>query len=176
MRPLIIFDLNGVFLDRERGESNSKPDFVIGKFKCYKRPGTKQFLKWVHHHFDVAVWSSAMPHNVIPIIENIWGKKMKELKFIFSQEQCTLDGMIDKKPKFLKDLCRVWKIFPWYDETNTLLVDDSPYKVTCNPPHTSIHPDPLDHDSLEKIIKPYLEKLLHSGMCVQEFVSKHALS
>ena len=148
MKPLLIFDLNGIFLVRHRGTTSHKPDFTIGAFKCYIRPGVRKFLKWAHHHFDVAVWSSTMPHNTIPIVQNIWGKKMKDLKFIFSQRQCTQTGTMPcGKPIFLKELKYVWEMFPWYDETNTFLIDDSPHKVVNNPPHTSIHPEPLTFET-----------------------------
>lgn len=146
MRRLLIFDLNGVLLLRNR--INKNPDFVIGNFYCYVRPGTRKFLKWAHHHFDVAVWSSTMPHNTIPIVQHIWGKKIKDLKFIFSQRQCTQTGTMPcGKPIFLKELRYVWEMFPWYDETNTFLIDDSPHKVVNNPPHTSIHPEPLTFET-----------------------------
>jgi hypothetical protein len=176
MKHLLIFDLNGIFLDRERDDVQKKPDFTVGRFKCYKRPGIKRFLKWVHHHFDVAVWSSTMPHNTIPIVQNIWGKKMKDLKFVFSQNQCTHGGMMGDKPALLKDLERVWTIFPWYNESNTLLIDDSPYKVINNPLYTSIHPESSDHTALHTTIKPYLQRLFDSGMGVIQFVSENDLS
>lgn len=153
-KKLLIFDLNGIFLVRQkRGGPSHNPTFVVGNFNCYVRPGVKKFLKWVHHYHDVAVWSSTMPHNTLPIVKHIWGKKMKDLKFIFSQRQCTRVGtMDDGKPIFLKELKYVWEMFPWYDETNTLLIDDSPYKVVNNPPHTSIHPEPITLETRGKPI------------------------
>jgi hypothetical protein len=54
------------------------------------------------------------------------------------------------KPIFLKELKYVWEMFPWYDETNTLLIDDSPHKVVRNPPNTSLHPEPLTFETLNK--------------------------
>ena len=181
MRPLLIFDLNGIFVSRERGgTSHKKPDFVLGNCKYYIRPGTKKFLGWVHYRFDVAVWSSTMPHNTIQIVRHVWGERMmEELKFIFTQNQCTHDGMIGKKPRFLKDLGYVWEMFPWSDEFNTLLIDDSEYKVVNNPEHTSIHPEPFDYKvptNINMTIRPYLERLFESRMCVQEFVSENDLS
>lgn len=61
------------------------------------------------------------------------------------QEHCTdslfnttVDGT---KPLFLKKLKKLWEKYepnlPWelgeYNETNTLLLDDSPHKAICNP-------------------------------------------
>jgi hypothetical protein len=179
MRPLLIFDLNGIFVCRERGTSHKNSHFVLGNCRYYIRPGTKKFLEWVHDRFDVAVWSSTMPHNTTQIVQHVWGEKMCELKFIFTQDQCTHDGMIGKKPRFLKEIRYVWEMFPWSDEYNTLLIDDSEYKVVNNPEHTSIHPEPYDYkvySNINKTIRPYLQKLFDSRMCVQEFVSQNSLS
>jgi hypothetical protein len=179
MRPLLIFDLNGIFVSRERGPTNKTPHFVLGNCKYYIRPGTNRFLKWVHNHFDVAVWSSTMPHNTVPIVQHVWGEMLKELKFIFTQDQCTQDGMIGKKPRFLKEIGYVWEMFPWSDEYNTLLIDDSEYKVVNNPEHTSIHPESFDYKVYSNInisLRPYLQKLFDSRLCVQEFVSQNSLS
>ena len=180
MRPLLIFDLNGIFVSRDKNYSSPKiPDFMIGKSPYYIRPGTSKFINWVHDNFDVAVWSSTMSHNTIKIVKRIWGKKMKELKFIFTQDQCTYDGMMGEKPIFLKEIDYLWIMFPWCDPTNTLLIDDSEYKVINNPEHTSIHPETYEHSvhsNINVTIRPYLEKLLRSEMCVQEFVSENPLS
>lgn len=176
MRPLLIFDLNGVFVSRDRDNAHKTPDFIVNNFNCYIRPGTRKFLKWVHYHFDVAVWSSTMRHNTIPIIKNIWGKNMKHLKFIFTQEQCTYNGKIDKKPIFLKKLVYVWEMFPWANYNNTLLIDDSIYKCANNPEYTSIHPETFNHnvkrdtDNINANLKPYLIKLLNSKISIPEFV------
>lgn len=37
------------------------------------------------------------------------------------------------KPVLLKKIRKVWQAYPEYDESNTLLIDDSPYKALCNP-------------------------------------------
>ena len=180
MRPLLIFDLNGIFVSRDKNHSSPKiPSFMIGKSSYYVRPGTRKFIKWIHDNFDVAVWSSTMSHNTIKIVKRIWGARMKDLKFIFTQDQCTYDGMMGEKPIFLKEIDYLWIMFPWCDPTNTLLIDDSEYKVVNNPEYTSIHPEAYDHrvrSNINGTIRPYLEKLLRSKMCVREFVSENPLS
>lgn len=162
MKFLIILDLNGVLVDRVRGPTDTTPDFMIGKTKCYVRPGARKFLKWLHHHYDVAVWSSMMPHNTMQIVHELWGKRMKDLKFIFTQNQCTENGMMDEKPIFLKELRYVWEIMPWYDKFNTILIDDSSYKSSNNPMYTSYHPTPYSHKTNQGMfeIRSYLERLL----------------
>jgi len=173
MKRLLIFDLNGIFLLRSR--VNKDPDFVIGNFYCYKRHDIEKFLDWVHEHFDVAVWSSAMPHNTLPIVEKIWGHRMIDLKFIFTQLECTHDN---KKLIFFKELSIVWRVFPKYNWTNTLLIDDSPEKAMMNPPFTSIHPIPMTMNdrSVDNKLWNYLKKLNETSMDIPEFVSKTDLS
>ncbi|PWZ14898.1 hypothetical protein Zm00014a_036742 [Zea mays] len=70
---------------------------------------------------------------------------------------CTVTGCktIDNKdkPLVLKELKRVWNKdepdLPWgqgeFSPSNTLLVDDSPYKALCNPPNTAIFPEPYNY-------------------------------
>ena len=174
-KRLLIFDLNGIFLVREKGDVGDKPDFTVNGRKCFVRPGVTKFLKWVHHHFDVAVWSSTMPHNTIPIVKNIWKKKVGELKFVWNQNDCTEVGTFeDGKPIFLKELNFVWERHLNYDSGNTLLIDDDPYKVETNPMHTSIHPPSLTFETRNNSIdflRPYLERLLESPATVPEFVA-----
>ena len=196
-RFLLVFDLNGLFVERFRKSPFTRPrhsteastskndecdqqsergvddagtndgpvstrtrhaknrrealraDFRIGKYHCYKRRFAKEFLKWAHANFDVAVWSSAQPQNTMGIIDNVWGELKGKLAFILTQEHCTHVGSLKKdgqrKPKFLKELSVVWEKFKdrGYNGANTLLIDDSPYKVERNPPNTAIHPTPF---------------------------------
>ncbi|KAK6913357.1 hypothetical protein RJ641_022958 [Dillenia turbinata] len=52
------------------------------------------------------------------------------------------------KPLVFKELKKIWEkvepCLPWevghYDESNTLLLDDSPYKALLNPAHTAVFP------------------------------------
>ncbi|KAF9607567.1 hypothetical protein IFM89_036929 [Coptis chinensis] len=56
------------------------------------------------------------------------------------------------KPLMLKELVKLWDKddpnLPWekreYNESNSLLVDDSPYKALLNPAHTAIFPTSYD--------------------------------
>ncbi|KAF9614518.1 hypothetical protein IFM89_018988 [Coptis chinensis] len=58
----------------------------------------------------------------------------------------------NEKPLMLKELVKLWDKddpnLPWekreYNESNSLLVDDSPYKALLNPTHTAIFPTSYD--------------------------------
>lgn len=94
---------------------------------------------------------------------NFWSKNQQMnsaiLVFICIQDQSKCSATKFKtqennnKPLFLKDLRRVWDRFGTcfscgkrkYDETNTLLVDDSPDKALCNPVSTRAPANKLMH-------------------------------
>ncbi|CAN6714178.1 unnamed protein product [Malus baccata var. baccata] len=97
----------------------------------------------------------------------------------------TLDN--EEKPLVLKELKKLWEKhdpdLPWargeYNETNTLLVDDSPYKALCNPENTAIFPYPFRFkDRRDRSlgeggdIRYYLERLVEAQN-VQEYVKQH---
>lgn len=215
---LLVFDLNGLFVERVEGtvfaqtgpcdeaaadgtdapvssrtrNAGSRreiiaPDFRCGKKNCFVRRFAREFLQWCHERFDVAVWSSAMRVNTEAMVEHVWGELRHKLSFVLSQEHCAVDGKMPTsngrgmKPKFLKELSQVWKTFgdaKRCDAANTLLIDDSHYKVARNPPHTSIHPTPFtvstrDFDvglSENGALRRYLEKLLDARISVPSFV------
>ncbi|KAG5536443.1 hypothetical protein RHGRI_024015 [Rhododendron griersonianum] len=81
---------------------------------------------------------------------------MQEFRFLgmpdLDQSHCTKTGYNTvenrAKPLLLKELKYIWEKhepdLPWasgeYNESNTLLLDDSPYKALRNPPNTAIFP------------------------------------
>ncbi|KAK1310836.1 hypothetical protein QJS10_CPA08g00526 [Acorus calamus] len=83
-----------------------------------------------------------------------------------------------KKPLFLKELKKIWdnesSDLPWskerYSSSNTLLIDDTPYKALLNPPNNAIFPHPysvehVDDDGFSSSInnsKPGGLKMAHS--------------
>lgn len=87
----------------------------------------------------------------------------------------------------LKELRKLWEKLepglPWekgeFHESNTLLVDDSPYKALVNPMHTAIFPYSYRyHYTKDSSLGPkgdlrgYLERLAMADN-VQEFVSRN---
>jgi len=145
-RKLIIFDLNGVLLDREyRDPKGLLPKIeedvtlplptIIGNFAAWKRPDANNKLAKLFENYDIAIWSSAKMFNVEPLVRFMFDLETRsKLKFVWSQENCTVEkGEDPRKPLFIKDLSKMWKEFPEYDQTNTLLIDDSKEKCKLNP-------------------------------------------
>lgn len=79
------------------------------------------------------------------------------LQFCWDMSKCTFTGHKTleniHKPLVLKELRKLWNKeepdLPWeqgyYSPSNTLLVDDSPYKALRNPPYTAIFPQPYSY-------------------------------
>ncbi|KAF9618956.1 hypothetical protein IFM89_002951 [Coptis chinensis] len=103
-------------------------------------------------------------------------------KFDLSSD-CIADKFIYGKPLMLKELVKLWDKddpnLPWekreYNESNNLLVDDSPYKALLNPAHTTIFPTSYDFRNKNDNslghggdIRMYLE-----GLVTSENVQKH---
>ncbi|XP_025800190.1 uncharacterized protein LOC112879961 [Panicum hallii] len=105
--------------------------------------------------------------------------------------KCTVTGHYtvenQNKPLVLKELKKLWNKeepdLPWqqgdFSPSNTLLVDDPPYKALRNPPHTAIFPYSYSYknekdDSLRPggDLRLYLENLATADD-VQRYVEKH---
>jgi len=151
--------------------SEIPPDRRFGKFFIYNRPHMAEFVKWAFDHFTVAVWSSAMGHNVKDLVEHIFGPLKHRLAFVWDQSNCTEVGsMADGKPIFLKVLAKVWELpgYARFGPSNTLLVDDSPYKVVRNPKFTALHPAEY------QLSVPEVDGVLGNEGALREYLTKLA--
>ncbi|XP_010448310.1 PREDICTED: transcriptional regulator ATRX-like [Camelina sativa] len=190
-RKLLVFDLNGILADIVQGFTGQLiPDGKVSYRSVFRRPFVSSFLDFCFERFNVAIWSSrriGLDYMVSIVMRNY----ARNLLFCFDQNKCTTTKFKTQekndKPLFLKDLRTVWERVGTciscgnrkYDETNTLLVDDSPDKALCNPPYTGIFPSPYqytDHqDSAlgpEGELRKYLERLADAEN-VQKFVAEN---
>ncbi|KAK3146035.1 hypothetical protein QOZ80_3BG0260680 [Eleusine coracana subsp. coracana] len=118
----------------------------------FRRPYCDDFLKFCSLNFDLGVWSSRKRENVASVVNIVMRDFRPRLLFCWDMSKCTFTGcktLENKhKPLMLKELRKLWNKeepdLPWeegaYSPSNTLLVDDSPYKALLNPPHTAIFP------------------------------------
>jgi len=141
-KPLVILDLNEVLLDRLYvDDPKLKPecDCFVGKFAIWLRPDAQSFLNHILEDYHVAIWSSAKAYNVDQMLSVLCTPgQRQQLLFVWAQEECTSrptskDSKHQGRPLFLKDLRKVWGAFPEFDETNTILIDNSPEKCEENP-------------------------------------------
>ncbi|XP_074582906.1 uncharacterized protein LOC141839135 isoform X1 [Curcuma longa] len=178
-KTLIVLDLNGLLADINRGYCNAHTAHKrVGGKSVFKRPFCDDFLKFCFERFSVGVWSSRRRYNMDPVVDYLMGDLKHKLLFCWDQSKCTDTGRVTidniHKPLLLKELSKLWNKdepdLPWekgeYSASNTLLIDDSPYKAICNPPHTAIFPDSYsftnkDDNSLgpEGDLRLYLEGL-----------------
>lgn len=161
----------------------------LGRFYVYDRPHMREFIAWVHSKFEVGVWSSATARNTQNLVDYVWGEHRSKVAFVWGQEKCSNVGVAPSatqaRPMFLKELRRVWKLkkktgLTRFNESNTLLIDDSPYKAIRNPEHTAIHPCGFTADHIETddmlaengSLRRYLEEL-STAASIPDFVREN---
>ncbi|XP_020234923.1 ubiquitin-like domain-containing CTD phosphatase 1 isoform X3 [Cajanus cajan] len=122
------------------------------RLPVFKRPFYLEFLNFCLEKFEVGVWSSRTKKNIDSIIDYLMGNMKQRLLFCWDLSHCTetsFKTLENKyKPVVFKDLRKIWdkhdSNLPWekgyYNESNTLLLDDSPYKALLNPPCNSVFP------------------------------------
>ncbi|KAL3613177.1 hypothetical protein CASFOL_042963 [Castilleja foliolosa] len=154
-KKLLVLDVNGVLADISADVPDEYvPDAELNfNKKVIKRPHCDDFLKFCFERFNVGVWTSRTKKNLEPVLEAVLGTDMYKLLFIWDQSHCTDTGLTtvenSQKPLLLKELNKLWDKFdpdlPWergvYNESNTLLLDDTPAKASSNPLYNGIFPD-----------------------------------
>ncbi|KAG6779285.1 hypothetical protein POTOM_015658 [Populus tomentosa] len=191
-KKLLILDINGVLVDIVSPPPKGHiADIKIAKKAVFRRPFCFDFLKFCFERFEVGVWSSRTRKNVDRVVEFVMGDMKKKLLFCWDLSKCTATQFCTlenkHKPLVFKELRRIWEKddyeLPWekgdYSESNTMLLDDSPYKALLNPAHTAIFPYPYQfqnsNDNYLGVggdLRVYLEELAAADN-VQEFVEHH---
>ncbi|KAE8706249.1 Detected protein of confused Function [Hibiscus syriacus] len=190
-KKLIVLDLNGILADIVYAPPNDHaPDVYIAGRAMFKRPYCDDFLKFCCERFEVGIWSSRHRKNVEKFIDYLMGDMKRKLLFCWDSSDCTATRFDTpghkNKPLVFKDLRKLWRKhdpdLPWekgyYNESNTLLIDDSPYKALLNPPHTAVFPHSFKFDMNDNILgeggdlKVYLERLA-SADNVRNFVERN---
>ncbi|XP_035833643.1 uncharacterized protein LOC110915875 isoform X2 [Helianthus annuus] len=147
-KKLIILDVNGLLADvlTERPK-DIVADKYIPRRAIFKRPYLDDFLCFCFERFEVGIWSSRAMKNLVPVINFLLGDLKKKLLFLWDSCKCTDSGIgtleVKHKHVVVKDLRKIWDedgpkkswVKGTFHESNTLLVDDSPYKK-----HTGIFP------------------------------------
>jgi hypothetical protein len=135
---LVVIDLNGTLLYRP---NRKNPTSFI------RRPNTQPFLRYCIDTFTVVIWSSARPENVRNMCDAILSTNMrKKVAAIWGREKFDLTKVdYDSRVQCYKRLTKLWtdpaivRAHPAYDQggkwdqTNTVLVDDSLEKGRSEP-------------------------------------------
>lgn len=186
-KKLLILDVNGLLVARYKKIDRSiippnAPHEVVAKSYMFKRPYCDNFLTFCLENFHVGVWTSMMEANVVKALDYICQGMQAKFVFVMHQGDCTPTGLRNPQkrtqPLFLKELVKAWSKFPrgQFNESNTLLIDDTPYKALRNPPHTAIFPEAYLYNEADTFLKgPLMEYLtqLRDAVDVREFVRTH---
>jgi len=190
-RILFILDLNGTLLHRltkselvikarEHPQSRSS-DCIVNGNPIYFRSGHLKFVEGLFELGEVAVWTSAMPKNALPMTRNVFGSLYERLLFVWTQNECEVQWISGAhKPDFKKSLTKVWKAYPEYGETTTIMIDDSPNKLREHPKNLLAIPEFLvterevDHTKDEVLIElyEYLVRFVNRKESVGEYLMK----
>ncbi|KAI3452201.1 hypothetical protein Pfo_008866 [Paulownia fortunei] len=191
-RKLLVLDVNGLLANIVmpapkdcRGDT-----YILGR-AIFRRPFCDDFLKFCFQNFDVGVWSSRSKKIIDRVVDYLLGDLKDQLLFCWDMSHSTQTGFKTleniHKPLVCKELRKIWENddpnLPWkkgdYNESNTLLLDDSPYKALLNPLHTAIFPNSYHYeDKNDNSLGPggdlrvYLEGLLASENA-QIYVEQH---
>ncbi|KAH6892068.1 HAD-like domain-containing protein [Thelonectria olida] len=171
-RILIIMDLNGTLLYRP---NKKRP------FNFVERPHARSFLSYCLETFYVAIWSSARPENVSKMVDQLIDQSQRDrCLLIWARDKfgLTLDDY-NSKVQVYKRLTSVWadprvmSSHPTassggrWDQTNTVLVDDSLEKARSEPFNLLQLPEfsGLANEQVDVLpqVHDYLNTLSHQG-------------
>ncbi|XP_047310913.1 uncharacterized protein LOC124914416 [Impatiens glandulifera] len=178
-RKLLILDINGLLADIiSPPPKECKPDTCILRRAIFKRPFCYDFLKFCFERFHVGIWSSRAKKIIDRVVDYLLGSLKSKLVLCWDLSHCTSTKFrtLENRHKCVvfKELKKIWEYddpsLPWkegeYNASNTLLLDDSPYKALLNPMHSAIFPKSysfkdIDDNSLgpEGDLRVYLENL-----------------
>ncbi|KAI5803211.1 HAD-like domain-containing protein [Geopyxis carbonaria] len=131
---LIILDLNGALMYRKGTKTPPR-----------LRPHLPEFLDYLFRNFNVMVWTSARPENALRLVRAAFTEEQhRKLVAIWARDTLGLnEAQYAQKVQVYKRLTRVWEgefMIPHplqpnkiYDQTNTVLLDDSLLKAAYQP-------------------------------------------
>ncbi|KAG9130082.1 hypothetical protein Leryth_012830 [Lithospermum erythrorhizon] len=191
-RILLVLDVNGLLADIVMpAPKDRKSDINMWGRAIFKRPYCDDFLNFCFDTFDVGIWSSRTKKIIDKVVDYLLGERKQKLLFCWDMSHTTASNfrtLENKyKPLVCKGLRNLWEkrdpALPWekgdYTESNTLLIDDSPYKALLNPMHTAIFPHSFTYkDQHDNSIGPggelrvYLQNLAKTDD-VRKYVEEH---
>ena len=159
-RRAIILNLNGFLchvIENQNGEkdpsySNELVKYPVNEQRyvlCHK--DAHEFLDWCIEFFHVFVWSACRRPKLCGIIDAVFPQQKLKLAGILSQEHCSKSSwLLEDRQVFFKNLHTFWGLHPSYNDKNTLMIDDSYYKVFNNEKGTWLIVPQLHHQIAEE--------------------------
>lgn len=176
-RIFVIMDLNGTLLYRPNKRN---------PFNFIQRPHAREFLDYCIDTFHVAIWSSARPENVDKMVAQLLSPAQRaKCVIIWARDKLGLSPAdYSARVQVYKRLTAIWNdprvlaSHPGaahgqrWDQTNTVLVDDSvekgrsePYNILQLPEFEGLNTEPLD-------VLPQVHDYLNT-LCYQTNISSY---
>ncbi|KAG5927228.1 hypothetical protein E4U42_002423 [Claviceps africana] len=176
-RILVVLDLNGTLLHRPSARHPSR--FV-------KRPHAQHFLDYCLDTFHLAIWSSARPQNVANMVSQLLtNAQRRRCVVIWARDKLRLCANdYDARVQVYKRLSNLWNdphvraSHPdaldggHWDQTNTVLVDDSPEKGRSEPYNILPIPEFVGLQDEPANVLPQVHDYLNR-LCYQSNVSRY---
>lgn len=129
-RTLLILDVDETLIYATEKPLDREPDFGIGPYSAYRRPGLTEFLATCQREFHVAVWSSSGSDYLSNVVEAIFPKE-PSLAFVWDRTRCVQRYDPERlETYYVKDLKKVKRL--GFDLRRILIVDDTPQKAERN--------------------------------------------
>ena len=166
---------------------------LVGPKVVLPRLGYREFWVRMSTMFHLCIWSSMKKSTVDLVVAYLFDGLPKPA-LVLAQEDCTTfkdmwDNVVHNPlkpsaPLFLKSLVnKFWWPPISFDsgritanDSNTILVDDCPYKSVCNPDECGLFPNTFTNNRVQdadmmKVLLPYFQSLYYSPMSdAREFV------
>ncbi|KAL6911005.1 HAD-like domain-containing protein [Trichoderma evansii] len=176
-RIFVIMDLNGTLLYRPNKRN---------PFNFIQRPHAREFLDYCIETFHVAIWSSARPENVDKMVAQLLSPAQRaKCVVIWGRDQLGLSPAdYSARVQVYKRLTAIWndpRVLASHpaaahgqrwDQTNTVLVDDSaekgrsePFNILQLPEFEGLNTEPLD-------VLPQVHDYLNT-LCYQTNISSY---
>lgn len=140
-KTLLILDLDETLVHATAERIRDDFDFQVYHYYVYQRPGLAEFLARCAAHFTLAVWSSASDDYVQAVVKQIFPPRLTPA-FVWGRTRCTRFRLpeLDEQGFYSLDYSRGYEFAKrlkkvtrrGFDLNRTLIVDDTPEKVSQN--------------------------------------------
>jgi len=108
--PLLILDLDETLIYASEQGLARPPDFRVGNYRVYQRPGLTEFRDYCFTEFEVAVWTSADHSYATEVVSHLFGTPQR-LRFVWTAERCTQRTNFETHERYaVKDLRKVRRL------------------------------------------------------------------
>lgn len=156
---MLVLDIDETLIYSTLEKLDREPDFVLGPYFVYKRPGVDKFLETCLDWFEVGIWSSATADYAEEIIENLAADSSR-VSFLWSRGRCTPGFDYEALGQYyLKDIKKLKN--KGYKVEKIIVIEDSWKAVERNYSNAIIvreYRGQANDDELLKLLS-YLEKL-----------------